>query len=53
MSDDEALVRVTLELPKTLWEELKRTAVADLRPMKDELVVLLREALAGRADERS
>ena len=53
MPEDEASVQVTLDLPRALYEQIKRTAVADLRPMREELVALLREALAGRAGERS
>jgi hypothetical protein len=53
MTEAEPQVRVTIEVPLALWEELKRAAVADLRPMKDELVILLRAALAGRDGERS
>ena len=48
MIDNESNVVVTLQLPKDLFEQLKQVAVQDLRPVKDELIVLLREALDGR-----
>lgn len=52
MTNDESTVAVTLQIPKELFEKLKQVAVQDLRPMKEELIVLLHEALDGRKPQR-
>jgi hypothetical protein len=50
MSEREQIVDFTLKIPAALFEELKRLALNDLRPMKEELIVLLQEAVDGRRD---
>jgi hypothetical protein len=50
MAEYEQTVAVTVHIPVALFEQLKRLALHDLRPMKDELIVLLQEAVNGRRE---
>lgn len=49
MAEREETVSFTLQIPVDLFEELKRIALHDLRPLKHELIVLLQEAVDGRS----
>lgn len=51
MADESKTIPFTLQIPQRLFEQLKHAAVKDVRPMKDELIVLLHEALAQRNKE--
>lgn len=50
MAEREQTVDFALKIPVALFEKLKRLALDDLRPMKEELIVLLQEAVDGRGD---
>lgn len=48
MTEREQMVAFSLQIPLELYEESKRMALQDLRPIKQELIVLLQEAVDGR-----
>jgi hypothetical protein len=41
-------VRTNLRIPGELYEQIKALAAANLRSINNEMIVLLREALAAR-----
>jgi hypothetical protein len=48
MTEQEQTVPYTLQIPVELFEQIKRMAIHDLCPVKEELIVLLQEAVDRR-----